>query len=185
MSTILAVYGTAYGHTERVVGEVVRILEENGHAVTTMKGDRLPRDFSLRGFDAVLVASSVLLGRHQRYIRQFVRRYTAELNALPTALISVSGSAARNPAEARGYVDRLVKETGWRPGQVELVGGVLAYTRYGIVTRWVIRAIARRNGGPTDTSRDHEFTDWPAVLRFAREFAGMVGRPSPMEVPAR
>jgi menaquinone-dependent protoporphyrinogen IX oxidase len=28
-----------------------------------------------------------------------------------------------------------------------------------------------KGGHPTDTSRDHDFTDWDAVERFAREFA--------------
>ena len=30
----------------------------------------------------------------------------------------------------------------------------------------------RKGGHPTDTSRDHDFTDWAAVERFARECAG-------------
>jgi len=34
--------------------------------------------------------------------------------------------------------------------------------------------ITRRNGGPTDTSRDYDFTDWSAVTQFARQFAGLL-----------
>lgn len=37
--------------------------------------------------------------------------------------------------------------------------------------------ISRRSGGPTDTSREYEFTDWEAVDRFGREVAeGLAGR---------
>ena len=30
-----------------------------------------------------------------------------------------------------------------------------------------MRAIASREGGSTDTTRDHEYTDWQAVTQFA------------------
>jgi menaquinone-dependent protoporphyrinogen oxidase len=182
MANILIVYGTRYGQTERVVLEIGRVLGDMGHRVTTIKGDR-PGGFSLDGVDAVLVASSVLYGRHQRYIRNFLRRYATHLNALPSAFASVSGAAAGESAEGRKqaqqYVDRLLGETGWRPRMVELVGGAMAYTRYDPVTRWIIRLINQRKGGPTDTSRDHESTNWAAVDRFARGFAELVREPLP------
>jgi menaquinone-dependent protoporphyrinogen oxidase len=185
MANILAVYGTAYGQTERVVLEVARVLGDMGHKVTTIKGDR-PGSFSFDGVDAVLVASSVLYGRHHRYIRTFVRRYATYLNALPSALVSVSGAAAGDSAQARSeaqeYVDRLLEGTGWRPGLVELVGGAIAYTRYGPVTRWIIRQISKRKGGPTDTSRDYDLTDWAAVDRFARRFAAALTEPVPAPI---
>jgi len=37
--------------------------------------------------------------------------------------------------------------------------------------------ISKRKGGPTDTSRDHEFTDWTAVDRFAHQFAAALTEP--------
>jgi len=37
--------------------------------------------------------------------------------------------------------------------------------------RFVMKQIARKTGSPTDTSRDHELTDWAAVDRFAGELA--------------
>ena len=38
-------------------------------------------------------------------------------------------------------------------------------------TRRVMRWISRREGRDTDTSHDHEYTNWDAVARFADEFA--------------
>ena len=34
-----------------------------------------------------------------------------------------------------------------------------------------MRFIAWREGAPTDTRRDYEFTDWAAVRQFALDFA--------------
>jgi menaquinone-dependent protoporphyrinogen oxidase len=39
------------------------------------------------------------------------------------------------------------------------------------VTRRLIKLISWQAGGPTDTSRDYEFTDWEAVDRFAATLA--------------
>jgi len=42
----------------------------------------------------------------------------------------------------------------------------------------VMKLINRRNGHTTDTSRDHEFTDWVQVRRFAAGIAADLGSPS-------
>jgi menaquinone-dependent protoporphyrinogen oxidase len=47
----------------------------------------------------------------------------------------------------------------------------MAYTQYGPVLRWIAKFVSKRRGGPTDTSQDHEFTDWKAVDRFAERLA--------------
>jgi menaquinone-dependent protoporphyrinogen oxidase len=48
----------------------------------------------------------------------------------------------------------------------------MAFTKYPWWLRWIMKRISRSQGGPTDTSRDHELTDWIAVEQFAADFAG-------------
>jgi menaquinone-dependent protoporphyrinogen oxidase len=48
------------------------------------------------------------------------------------------------------------------------------YSKYNWFIRFVMKRIARRAGASTDTSRDHEFTDWVALDRFVNEFAALV-----------
>ena len=45
------------------------------------------------------------------------------------------------------------------------------YSRYGTLERFVMKRIAKRAGGGTDTSRDYEYTDWDEVASFATAFA--------------
>jgi len=45
----------------------------------------------------------------------------------------------------------------------------LRYSRYDPITRWIMKKIAAKEGGPTDTSRDYELTDWEAVDHFAEK----------------
>ena len=42
----------------------------------------------------------------------------------------------------------------------------------------LLKRISRRAGGPTDTSRDYEMTDWNQVVRFAAEFAASLPEPA-------
>jgi menaquinone-dependent protoporphyrinogen oxidase len=185
VSRILVVYGTTYGQTERIARRIGRGLAQAGHDPRLERGERVDVA-ALDTCDAVVVAASVLFGRHQPYIVDLVRRHADRLNALPTAFVSVCANAdsadASRRTEARGYVDALLHRTGWRPVDTRSVAGAIAYTRYNLLLRWVMKRICRRSGLPTDTSRDHELTDWSAVDAFARDFAGRLA-PLPRAEP--
>jgi menaquinone-dependent protoporphyrinogen oxidase len=179
MANILAVYGTSYGHTAKVVERIAHDLVEQGHRVTIWRGDRLPARYALDVFDAFLVAGSVLMGRHQRYLRDFVKANARRLNASPSLFVSVCGALAgswsRGQGEARGYVSDFLDQTGWRPSLALSVAGALPYTKYGLLTRWMMKLVSKSTGRPTDTSRDWEFTDWGEVDRVANEFSDTLG----------
>ena len=61
------------------------------------------------------------------------------------------------------------KKTGWRPERVLPVAGALMYSKYNVVVRWIMKRIAHKAGFDGPTSRDYEFTNWPAVDRFVVE----------------
>ena len=168
---MLVVYGTTYGQTERIVRRLASALTDRGWEVSVQKGDALPPGLAPDRYDACLVAASIIAGRHQRYVKRFVLRHVTSLNNMGSAFVSVSGAAGdprlERQAEAQKYVSEFLAETGWRPRWQVAVGGAMAYTKYGFLLRWLTQWISRRNGGPTDTSRDHELTDWAAVDRFA------------------
>ena len=86
-------------------------------------------------------------------------------------------------AQTMQIVDRLIAETGWHPRRIELVAGALPYTRYNFLIRFIMRRIVKKEGGDIDTSRNYEYTDWPAVDRFAAEFVEEVAANRPIEVP--
>lgn len=185
---VLAVYGSTYGQAEAVMRRVAATLQAHGHDVQTFKGDAVPADLAVVGFDAVIVAASIIVGKYQAYIRAFVRRHAAALRTRPTAFISVSGTSPESVPEwqaaARKYVSAFALETGWEPRWTATFSGALRYQHYNLVTRWIMKMIARRAGGPTDTSREYEFTDWSAVDRFASELGTALGpgaaQPAPL-----
>jgi menaquinone-dependent protoporphyrinogen oxidase len=66
-------------------------------------------------------------------------------------------------------IDVFVTETGWKPACCFPVAGALAYTRYNWVIRKIMARIARQQGASTDTSVDHEFTNWPLLDRYVAD----------------
>lgn len=175
---ILIVYGTRYGQTAKIADRVADMLGNAGCDVDIRSAPEIPPGFPLAGANGVIVAASVIVGRHQRAVERFVRDHLDELNRVPSAFLSVSGAAASRqsdgPANARLQLEHFLTRTGWRPRETRCVAGAVSYTAYGPLTRWLIRTIQAREGGPTDTSRDHEFTDWEDLRRFAEEFASLV-----------
>ena len=74
----------------------------------------------------------------------------------------------------REYVDRMSKETGWRPDKVGLFAGAVKYSQYDGLTRFSSKLVVAVTTGDTNTSRDYEYTNWNNVKRFAADFAASV-----------
>lgn len=120
------------------------------------------------------------LDRVDRYqpdvaVTRFAGANAEALSARPSAFFLLSLTAADDADESRAAVADLgaamERETGWRPDEVAAFAGALKYSEYGPLTRVVMKRVARRYGGDTDTSRDYEYTDWDEVAAFAARVA--------------
>jgi menaquinone-dependent protoporphyrinogen oxidase len=112
------------------------------------------------------------MGKHEDHVRDFVQLNRGTLERLPSAFFSVSLAAHGDLANAEAYVENFQQETGWRPTKVGLFSGALLYRQYGLIKRYMMkRIVGKKPGGLSlDTSRDHEYTDWDQVKRFAEDF---------------
>jgi menaquinone-dependent protoporphyrinogen oxidase len=71
-------------------------------------------------------------------------------------------------------LERFVTRTRWRPALTTHVAGALPLYSVRLAQRWMMRRIARRAGGGTDTTRDYEYTDWDELSRFVVAFEQLV-----------
>jgi menaquinone-dependent protoporphyrinogen oxidase len=186
MTNILIVYGTGEGQTAKVANRIEGDLGELGHTAEAVNIDDLTDETDLTDYDAVLVGASIHMGRHQKRVKSFVRSHLDDLTTLPSGFFQVSLSAAvddeAHHAEAMGYIDDLIEQTGWQPDKVALFGGALRYSEYGFITRSLMKYIARKETGDTDTSRDYEYTDWDEVRQFTEEFGAFVDEQQELRV---
>lgn len=176
---ILIVYGSTHGQTAAIAAFLKLTLEQRGCQVTVSNAKEPPTP-PLSQFHGVIVGASVIARGHQPSIAAFIRDNLATLNSMPSAFFSVSASAGSSREEGRAAARRLrdgfLAETGFHPDLSECIAGAIKYTRYNFLLRWYMKKASRMNGGSTDTSRDHEYTDWEQVRSFAGQFAEWVTR---------
>lgn len=188
MRTVLIVYATHEGHTRDVAERLAFTLGKEGLEVTVHDLAAGPID-PMR-FDRVVMASSVQLGRHSRRAVKFARTHRHALAAKDAIFISVCGAIAaaehaedpllceQYAREAKQAVDLFIADTGWTPHHVEFVAGAFLYRQYNWLTRLIMKRIAKNEGLSTDTSKNHDYTNWAAIDRLATEL-GSEAPPSP------
>jgi menaquinone-dependent protoporphyrinogen oxidase len=175
MSNVLVVYATREGQTQKIARHIAERLVRQGHAVELFDTDQGKPLANLSRFDAILVGAPIHAGGYPRSLVRFVREQRNLLRHVPSAFFSVGLAVASRTHDGRAQtqplVDKFIRDTGWRPARVEFIAGALPYSKYNFLVRFVMRRIARSEGGDTDTSRDYEYTDWEGVERFAMEMA--------------
>jgi menaquinone-dependent protoporphyrinogen oxidase len=188
VKSVAILYATREGQTRRIAEHVAATLRTRGFTVEVLEvGRDVSADFDLTRYAGAIVAASVHIGKHEREMVEFVKSHRAALERVPSAFLSVSLSEAgaedasataerreRAAASVKTVVDGFLRQTGWSPTHVHPVAGALLYRQYGTIVRLVMRFIAKQAGATTDTSRDHEYTDWEALDRFADELASLV-----------
>ena len=67
-------------------------------------------------------------------------------------------------------MDEFLNTCDWAPDHKTILAGGLPYRKYGWLMRLLMKRIVRKSGGDTDTSQNHEYTDWAQVEQFAANF---------------
>ena len=184
--SVLIAYASQHGQVAKIADRVAEDLRRAGIEVAlaaldkrTLNGSHIEPDaLSPTRYDGVVVAASVHAGHYQRALTQWVTTHRDALAARPNLFLSVSLTAAEDDEEKHKALEPIlegfVRDTGWQPNQVEQVAGALAYRRYGFIVRWLMWWMMRKEGKPSDTHRDYEYTNWPQLDRLATAFAERV-----------
>lgn len=178
MLRILVVFATTDGHTATIARRIAETIQARGADTDVVNlAHASPRP---QGYDGVIVAASVHAGTYQPELRHWVRTHAARLADLPGAFVSVCLGILQPELEVQrevaATIRRFLTSVGWEPTLTKAVAGAVLYTRYGWLKRLVMRRIAAKAGGGTDTSRDYEYTDWADLEQFAEGFAELVAR---------
>ncbi|HUX86491.1 MAG TPA: flavodoxin domain-containing protein [Chloroflexota bacterium] len=174
MQKLLVAYGTMEGQTAKIANRVAEVAREMGYLVDVVNAKNRNASLVTTDVTAIVVGASLHTGHYEGYLMGWVKANRADLERLPSAFFSVSLTSSvpgpESQAQVQRCIDQFVYETGWKPRTVALFGGALAYSQYNFFKKLIMRWIAQRAGGPTDTSHDYDLTDWPAVRRFIEDF---------------
>jgi menaquinone-dependent protoporphyrinogen oxidase len=181
MCEVPVLYATTEGQTRRIAERIAGQLRE--HGLDAVAIDVESRDAEAIQWDrvrGVCLGASIHVQSHQRAALDFARRHARAMMEKPSTFFSVSLAAASKSAQEVEAAMRLARNfevaTGWHPTEVVSLAGRLAYTQYGWFKRQVMRHIASKEGGSTDTTRDHEYTDWAVVDGLAHRLANEIHR---------
>jgi menaquinone-dependent protoporphyrinogen oxidase len=178
MKSVLVVYGTTEGQTRKIAGFIADALQPRGVRVDLVDSATEAAALVQPVYAAAIVCGSLHQHRFQASLQHFVRSNRAWLAGIPAAFVAVSLAAALTDKQSRDELDEIVdgfcRETGWTPGLTLHVAGALRYSQYDYFKRLVMKMIARHQGGDTDTSHDHEYTDWEALTRFVEAFVAAI-----------
>ncbi|HEU4731432.1 MAG TPA: flavodoxin domain-containing protein [Kofleriaceae bacterium] len=171
MSRILIAYASSYGQTHKIAKALAASLRRRGHVIEladAFAGTPPP----VEDYDAVVLGSRVELGLHAHAIAEYATVNREALDEVPSFFFSVSMAAASaTSADPEGYLEKLFATTHWRPRAAIAIAGGLPYRKYSWILRWIMKLISARAGHATDTSRDHDYTDWVQVEQFADQIA--------------
>lgn len=160
----LVVYATQYGSTAEVARAVGEVLNREGVGVEILPAARAG---GLAGYDALVLGSSVRMGRLLPESVRFMRRHRVELERLKVAYfltcmtMSVDNPANRRQAESYLAPLRAMKE----PLSVGLFGGKTDRRRFGPLLR--LFAALDKSG----TLTDGDYRDWAHIREWAHKLA--------------
>lgn len=122
---VLIAYGSKHGSTAETADAIGGMLRERGLEVDVSEAARV---MSLDGYDRVVVAGSIYMGRWHPDARDFIKRFHDGLAEMPVAIFAM-GPKSSEPddlAEARKQLDvtlRKLPDVGAEP--IAIFGGVI------------------------------------------------------------
>jgi menaquinone-dependent protoporphyrinogen oxidase len=177
MTKVLIIHDSIDGQTAQIAARIAEIIQAHKFEVEVLDAKHLPHGFTVKGYNGILLGSPVRNRRYSALIQHFIEEQETDLRDFPSGFFSVSiadGTTKSGRLWLDGYLKSFFDETGWHPKVIGRFGGALLYTRYGFWIRIPLALAGRMMGYPTDTSRDHELTNWDDVVQFATEFISQV-----------
>ena len=134
------------------------------------------KDISCEKYQGIILGSSLRYRRYAESIGQFIHQHKPDLERVPSAFYSVSLADIKGwLGGAKWYLDGFLSKHKWQPKLIGRFGGALKYTQYeNKWMKWGMWCGAAVMGHPTDTSCDHDMTNWNEVSRFAHQFLAML-----------
>ncbi len=174
---MLILFSSRDGQTEsiaRFIAEDVRSFTDSD-VVNIQEIDKV----NWQGYDRLLIAASIRYGHFAPEVHRCIADHLPELQARISGFISVNLTARKadkSTPETNVYTRKFLEQSPWTPDRCLVAAGALRYPRYRWFDKVMIRLIMKITGGETDTSKEIEYTDWPQVAEFARDFVQINGK---------
>ena len=172
---ILILYSSRFGQTLKIAQALKHQWLDAGAQVTLANLEHTS-DLNLNNFDKVVIGASIRYGHFAKCLQAFSSAQAQVLNRLPSAFFSVSilaNKAHKSTPETHTYTRKFLEHSAWQPKHIGIFAGELAYHKYHLVDRYLMKLVMKINQGETNTRAHIEFTDWNKVQQFGAEVLSM------------
>tara|TARA_B100000674_G_scaffold155126_1_gene123774 strand:- start:115 stop:642 length:528 start_codon:yes stop_codon:yes gene_type:complete len=170
MSSSIIIYSSKDGHTKIICERIMNFINERNN--TKIISIEEANKINLSEFTKIIVGASIRYGKHSNDLYKFIKLNKNILDQKESIFFSVNVVARKlekNTPDTNPYIRKFIKISKWRPKKIGVFAGKVDYPKYGFFDKYIIKFIMFITGGPTDTSKSYEFTDWSKVDDFAKE----------------
>ncbi|MBP6551794.1 MAG: menaquinone-dependent protoporphyrinogen IX dehydrogenase [Vitreoscilla sp.] len=172
---ILILYSSRFGQTLKISQALKHQWQDAGAQVTLANLEQTAGT-DLAQFDKIVIGASIRYGHFAKCLDAFTAAQTQQLNHIPSAFFSVSilaNKAHKSTPETHTYTRKFFEQSAWQPKLVGIFAGELAYHKYHLVDRYLMKLVMKINKGETNTQAHIEFTDWHKVQQFGTQVMTM------------
>ena len=170
MISSLIIYSSTDGHTKTICERMIDFLKDKN--ITKLVSLNDAKNLDLSEFNKIIIGASIRYGKHSKELYKFIELNRNILNEKESVFFSVNVVARKpekNTPDNNPYITKFLKISKWKPKKIGVFAGKVDYPNYNFFDKYIIKLIMLITGGPTDTSKSYEFTDWSKVENFAKE----------------
>jgi menaquinone-dependent protoporphyrinogen oxidase len=157
---VLVAYATWYGSTIEVAQEIAKVLTSRGEVVDTISADEVS---DISAYKAVVLGSSVHMGRCNAEMLKFVKRFQVALEEKKTAFfitcLAMKDDTEENRKIAFSYLDPLRALV--KPGKEAFFAGKVDFGKMNFIEVFVMKNIIKATEG--------DYRNWDAIRQWAQQ----------------
>ena len=168
----LIIFSTVDNHTKKISDYISRFLDSKD-SIDVVNLEIINK-YNLENYNRIIIGASIRYGKFRKNLYEFISKNKIHLDKKVSCFFGVNLVARKkekNTPETNPYIIKFLKKTKSKPNLVGVFAGSLEYSKYKISDKIIIKFIMWITDGPTDTSRNYEFTDWNDVKNFSKKIS--------------
>jgi len=168
MTKVLIIHSSVDGHTTHICERIRSVRNDLDIDIISLSKTK---NISLNKYEMIVIGASIRYGKYRKELFEFIEKNLNVIHSKKNAFFSVNvvaRKAEKNSTDTNPYIEKFLLKTSWKPKIIDVFAGKIEYPKYNLFDRSIIKFIMWMTNGPTDTSKNFEFTDWSKVEKFAK-----------------
>ena len=168
MTKILIIHSSVDGHTTHICERIRSVRNDLDIDIISLSKTK---NISLNKYEMIVIGASIRYGKYRKELFEFIEKNLNVIHSKKNAFFSVNvvaRKAEKNSTDTNPYIEKFLLKTSWKPKIIDVFAGKIEYPKYNLFDRSIIKFIMWMTNGPTDSSKNFEFTDWSKVEKFAK-----------------